>query len=396
MKRFLTAAIGAVVFLFGPTTAGAQTAPDAVWIQWEADGLPHARAIVHGAACPEMTAGGFTTTMNLRAAPVPGFPDSVCDLAIPAGIAHARVGTTNLPVIPDAPKRIVLFGDTGCRLKGDVVQACNDPVAWPFPTIAKDIAALHPDLVIHVGDYYYRETPCPVKGTDCSGSPYGDNAASWEADYFIPMAPVFAAAPIVNVRGNHEDCIRGPIGWARYLSGVAEVSCLKHEPPSYVSFSNLLLGQLDDATEVTETLIQPPVFAADMAALDAQAAQQPRRETWLLVHRPPLSYEFIHQTKTPTGNIDAMISGHLHLFGAYEFAGEPPQLIVGTGGDNLDEGSPILKQLGGVTEFRFGYAYAQHVGHGWSIEVHDVDTKLHRNCRLEARKLTCGAPLTGK
>ena len=45
MKRFLTAAIGAVVFLFGPAAAGAQTAPDAVWIQWEADGQPHARAI---------------------------------------------------------------------------------------------------------------------------------------------------------------------------------------------------------------------------------------------------------------------------------------------------------------------------------------------------------------
>jgi hypothetical protein len=395
MKRFLTAAIGAVVFLSCLAAARAQTAPDAVWIQWEADGLPHARTIVHGAACPAITVGASTVAMSLRAGPVPGFPDSVCDFAIQPLAGKVRVGSTVLPAIPSAPKRIVLFGDTGCRLKGDAVQACNDPAAWPFPTIAKDIAALHPDLVIHVGDYYYRETPCPA-GVACSGSPYGDNAASWEADYFVPMAPVFAVAPIVNVRGNHEDCVRGPIGWSRYLSGVAAVACLAHEPPAFIAFDNLLLGELDDATETTENLIGPPVFGADMAALDAHAAALvPHRETWLIVHRPPLSYLVTHETKTPAGNIDALISGHLHMFGAYDFAGEPPQLIVGTGGDNLDTGIPILKQLGGVSDFRFGYAFAQADGNGWSIDVHDVDTAIHRRCRLEARNLTCGPALTG-
>ena len=34
-------------------------------------------------------------------------------------------------------------------------------------------AAQKPDLVIHVGDYYYRETPCPAGEAKCAGSPFG-------------------------------------------------------------------------------------------------------------------------------------------------------------------------------------------------------------------------------
>ena len=77
-------------------------------------------------------------------------------------------------------KRIVVIGDTGCRLKGTFVQDCNDPVKWPFATVARLAAARHPDLVIHVGDYHYRETPCPADRAGCAGSPYGDNWAVWQ------------------------------------------------------------------------------------------------------------------------------------------------------------------------------------------------------------------------
>jgi hypothetical protein len=114
------------------------------------------------------------------------------------------------------------------------------------------------------------------------------------------------------------------------------------------------------------------------------------------VHRPPLSFEFIHQGKNaPAWPIDAFISGHIHLFGAYTFSGEAPQVIVGIGGDNLDPPLAIQKLLDGVAEDRFGYALFVHAGKGWNIEVHDTTMALHRSCRLEARKLTCGPPLTG-
>ena len=38
------------------------------------------------------------------------------------------------------PKRILLIGDTGCRIKGKQVQACNDAELWPFQVGASIVA----------------------------------------------------------------------------------------------------------------------------------------------------------------------------------------------------------------------------------------------------------------
>jgi hypothetical protein len=399
-RRLMLALASAVLAVVaGAPPAGAQTAPapTAVWVQWAADGAPHVRAIVPaGALCPSLTAGGTTTPLAVRAPALPGFDDVVCDLALPANASGARVGGVALPAIPRAPKLIALFGDTGCRLKGAEVQACNDPAAWPFPTIAQDVAAAHPDLVIHVGDYYYRETSCPA-GVDCSGSPHGDVAASWYADWFAPMAPLLAVAPVVVVRGNHEDCNRSPLGWARYLSGLATVGCVDHEPIAFATFDDLLVGEVDDATEVTENLADPPVFVADEAGVDARAATA-KRETWLVVHRPPVAYEIARAGQANFGsNLAAIISGHIHTFGAYAPAGEPPQVLVGMGGDNLAADTELkqLEPLNGLTDRRFGYALFRRNGDGWDITVYDTNRAVHRRCRLANRSISCGPALTG-
>ena len=177
--------------------------------------------------------------------------------------------------------------------------------------------------MIHVGDYYYRETACtgPV---DCAGSPHGDVAGSWIADYFLPTAPIFGVAPIINTRGNHEDCTRSPHGWARYLSGAPQPVCSPHEPVAFVAFDHLMVGQVDDATETTEMLDEPPVFLADERTVDARAVAA-HRETWLLVHRPPAHYLRLHQQDDPNGpDLALFLTGHIHVFGAYSFAGAAP------------------------------------------------------------------------
>ncbi len=392
------AAVTAAFLCAWPIAGGvnAQSTADYVWVQYEADGLPHVRAIVAGGSCPTLSVGTVATPLVMRAPPAPGFVDAVCDLVLPASARGAHVGGATLPVVPRAPTTIALFADTGCRLKGEEVQACNDPKAWPFPTIAKDVAAEHPDLVIHVGDYYYRETPCPST-VNCANSPHGDISDSWIADYFSPMAPVFAAAPIVNVRGNHEDCKRSPLGWARYLSGIAQVQCTAHEPVVFAAFDNLIVGNVDDASEVTEANPVPPVFAADEALVDARAVAA-QRETWLLAHRPPVLYEATHQDTEKTGtHIAAFISGHIHTFAAFTPPGETPQVLVGMGGDNLAPDAEVntLAVFNGIVDRRFGYAIFHRHGLGWDIIVHDVDTTVHRHCRLEARAVHCGPALTG-
>jgi hypothetical protein len=395
MLRTIAVLVAATVAACACGTAGrAQMAP-VVWVQYEADGAPHVRAIViGGGACPALTIGSASTQLAVRAPATNGFPDTVCDLPLPANAAGAHVGSFTLPAIPRAPQTIAIFGDTGCRLVDPVAQACNDPARWPFPAIVRDVAAAHPDLVIHVGDYHDRETPCPA-GVNCAHSPHGDVAGAWIADYFAPMLPLFPVAPIVNVRGNHEDCARAPLGWTRYLSGVADLTCLVHEPPAFIAFDNVLLGQVDDARELTETLPAPPVFATDEALVDAHAVRA-RRETWLLVHRPPLAYEISHHGRTAGSHIAALVSGHIHVFGAYTLDGEPAQVITGFGGDNLapDIDLKEVAPLGGVTDRHFGYALFVHDGNGWDITVHDVDTAVHRRCRLAGRTVTCGPALT--
>src|SRR5262249_35017162 len=112
---------------------------------------------------------------------------------------------------------IVMFGDTGCRINGHNLQDCNDRDAWPYAKVARNAADMQPkpDLVIHVGDYAYRENECPST-RNCAG-PWGYGYDSWKADFFEPSKPLFETAPWIMVRGNHEDCVRAGEGWFRFL-----------------------------------------------------------------------------------------------------------------------------------------------------------------------------------
>jgi Calcineurin-like phosphoesterase len=207
--------------------------------------------------CPTITInGGTPVQMNLRAAATtsipsrtvntapgiaaaaiiggaaaggPGkpalFPVSSCEYPLPSGTTSALVAGLPLPLPKANPTRIVIIGDTGCRLQTDNgTQSCNDPnpegtdTPYPFAAIAALAAAQNPDLVIHVGDYAYRDNECPAGlGFNCGGSPWGFGWDAWEVDLFVPGAPLLAAAPWIMTRGNHEQCNRAGQGWYRFL-----------------------------------------------------------------------------------------------------------------------------------------------------------------------------------
>ncbi len=88
------------------------------------------------------------------------------------------VAGRSLPLPKANPTKIVVLGDTGCRLQnGNGTQSCNDPdpngtdTPYPFAAVAALAAAQNPDLVLHVGDYAYRDNPCPAgQGYNCGGS----------------------------------------------------------------------------------------------------------------------------------------------------------------------------------------------------------------------------------
>ena len=200
-----------------------------------------ARAVTEATACPTLTInGGAPVQMNLRAAATTSlalrsvntppakpalFPVSSCEYPLPSGATRAVVAGQSLPLPKANPTKIVVIGDTGCRLQnGNGTQSCNDTdpngtdTPYPFAAVAALAAAQNPDLVLHVGDYAYRDNPCPAgQGFNCGGSPWGFGWDTWQADLFTPGAPLLAAAPWIMTRGNHEQCNRAGQGWYRFL-----------------------------------------------------------------------------------------------------------------------------------------------------------------------------------
>ena len=106
-----------------------------------------------------------------------------------------RIDGRALPLPKARLAAIAVLGDTGCRLNDARVkgsrtdhdhhergqfQDCDRQSKWPFARLSAIIAAHKPDLVIHVGDYVYRESPCPPAEAGCKGSPHGDNWQTWK------------------------------------------------------------------------------------------------------------------------------------------------------------------------------------------------------------------------
>ncbi|MGH7439332.1 MAG: metallophosphoesterase, partial [Polyangiaceae bacterium] len=158
------------------------------------------------------------------------FPVLTCETTIPLGTASAAVNAalpglsspTNLALPKTDAETIIVLGDTGCRTQYGAGgtsqwQDCYDPGSYAFGTIASVAASMHPDLVIHVGDYEYRDNECPPDQAGCAGAPWGYGWDAWQDDFFKPAAPLLAAAPWVVNRGNHESCTRAGQGWYRFL-----------------------------------------------------------------------------------------------------------------------------------------------------------------------------------
>ena len=341
-----------------------------------------------------------------------------CEAAVPAGAIAATLDGKPLPLPRPNPQRIVVFGDTGCRLlTSDPTQACNDPKAWPFPTIAAAAAAARPDLVIHVGDYEYRETACPAGYAGCSGSPYGYGWDAWNVDFFEPAAPLMAAAPWVMVRGNHENCNRAGEGWFRFLDRAPiEQSCRDLTGNFVARLGDFGLIVVDSGT-ADDPKGDPGKLITLLRSQFADIRGKIPPYAWLTTHRPLnamlttpggtstniVSNKVLQQAlgaDMPAG-VRMYVSGHIHFFQSVDFGGmRPPQLVVGTGGDNL-EGIPAASVVGADINGRkvvnsstysgFGYMVWDRDGAVWSGTLFDVDGKPIDRCRLADRLLSCGS-----
>ena len=185
-----------VAVLFGGAAhhkANAQTSFQ--WVQIGPEGTSVVRAITDN-ACPKVRFDSGKIATNVRSeinqkfdVEVPAaFPVRVCEVPVPAGSITGTLGEKALPLARPNPRRIVVIGDSGCRVEKEKIQNCKNPDEWPFARIAAAAAAARPDLVIHVGDYEYRAALCP--------------AGEEKADFFEPAQPLLEAAPWIMVQAS--------------------------------------------------------------------------------------------------------------------------------------------------------------------------------------------------
>jgi hypothetical protein len=412
--RHANSLLGIILLL----AAGSSRAADlpSPWVEFAAGGGLDVRSITApGAACPAVMADGTETPSAPRQPPDQAYPLQVCSAHVPQTVSHLTVEGLPVPVPAKRLSRVILIGDTGCRLKGNFIRDCNDPVSWPFSTIARLAAARRPDLVIHVGDYHYRETPCPADRPGCAGSPFGDTWAVWQRDFFDPAAPLLAVAPWVMVRGNHELCNRGGQGWTRLLDPhPGGAACSAMSTPYAVDIDPLHLLILDSAI-ADDAKPDPATVAAyrqQLQALFANAAPH----SWLVTHRPVWA---LTETKGVKPNatlnatlqaaiadqvppaLDMVLGGHIHDFMSFEFGPHrPAQLVTGEGGDANDpidqpvkpglivDGMP-LRHAFAMPDY--GYVLLHRTPHGWGATVYSVTDAILARCQMHDRALNCRA-----
>jgi predicted phosphodiesterase len=316
-----------------------------------------------------LNVGDKAVEMKLRFTPSAAFGESVCETKIARGVQVA-----GLPHLNDHPKRIVVFGDTGCRIKitkkKAQIQACNDPKEWSFAEIARAAAAWKPDLVIHVGDYNYRESDCPLGHKECEGSVAGDNLTSWQQDFFTPAAPLLAAAPWIFIRGNHETCDRAGAGWSHFLDVAPYETCQFGADPRAVSLGEREFLIVDSAEDTN-------------IALSLRHAKKPAKHTWLLTHRPLMTAgaenaddKTVSLPKGWNDLLSVLLVGHVHTISLNVFKdSRPPEFILGSGGSALAEIKQTDAQKAEAVETQwhdYGFTTFEDLGGGkWDLRVHD-------------------------
>jgi hypothetical protein len=349
--------------------------------------------------------------MSLRQ-PVPEHLRPVCEFEIPTAAKSATVNGQALKLPRSDPTRIVVLGDTGCRIKGKEVQDCNDPAQWPFERVAIRAASDAPHLVIHVGDFLYREDRCPDNKV-CGTTTPGDNWEAWAADFFTPAAKLLAAAPWAFSRGNHEDCKRSCKGWFYYLypgpwtAGTSR-ACEAYPPPYLITLGHFELFMLDSSAALDKPDKQQiQKYALQLASIHATNA-------WLVDHHPfwgmkageagappqPAAANMAQawEQASPQG-IALIVSGHTHLFELLSFdRNHPPQLVAGDGStmlapaipNNLDHTNvPGATIVDSSSRHEFGYSLLTKSRDGWTLRLKDPLKATLLTCQIRGNQSHC-------
>ena len=435
----------------------AAVAPFSTFVVMGPDGVRIVRAITPADRCPTLMVDGRSSRMSMRAPAQtlaqratrsdpalskPSVFDALtCEATLPRAVRSASIAGRKLPLPPALIRRIVVIGDTGCRIKAadNAYQACNDPKAYPFAKVAVAAAKWRPDLVVHVGDYLYRENPCVAEKADCVGSPWGYGLDAWRADFLTPADPLLRASAWAAVRGNHESCARAGQGWWRLidprpLQAGRDCNDAAHDDEGdYSDPYAVPLGQgaqliLFDSSNTSGGPLAPDDvrmarYRDTYAKIEALARRAPHN--MLADHHPLLAYAAITakggETKILGGNgglqsafgavnpnlapaqVDLLLSGHVHVWEALSFSSaHPAQIVAGFSGTQEDivplpsapppqpvaPGAVVAAMSSWVDGF--GFMTLTRTGPAaWRAEVRDVEGAVVNTCQIKGARLSC-------
>ena len=454
---YLKPFIGVFLAMGLSTGAVAQPQPPmASYVEMSSDNQVVVLVITRDDHCPSVVIDNQTVNMDERVQPQTiaqrptasspdlskpsEFPVRVCERFASRHVRSISLLGQALPVPKAVINRIIVIGDTGCRLKAadKAYQACNDPKAYPFARVAAQAAGFKPDLIVHVGDYLYRENPC-TDDKVCAGSPWGYGWEAWQADFFGPAQALLHAAPLALSRGNHESCARAGQGWWRFLDPrplIAHQDCniaSDDEVGDYSAPYGLDLGQgaqmiMFDSSNSSKKAIattdpQFKQYDDNYQAIDAISSKADYN--FLVDHHPLLSVSagekkgvvklsggsqslqsvFGHEGRPLVpAHIDVLLSGHVHVWEQVSFSNDlPSQFVAGFSGTEEDK-VPLPEKVTGlidpadgakISAFSswvdgFGYMTLerQTVSH-WDVKIWDLNGQVVNHCVITGKASHC-------
>lgn len=317
-------------------------------------------------------------------------------------------------------KKIVIIGDTGCRIKESKKKAqyqdCRDPKQWPYPEIAQSVLSEDPDLIVHLGDYHYREKCSPGKPCEGMSPEVGYQWLPWKLDFFEPSKSLLKAAPWLMVRGNHEDCNRAFQGFKLLLkSDDWNSECDDHEGAQVVQIGKLTLVNLDSSgipDSLDSSIELKNKWLKRLEKVNEKLEKAKSEYVWLFTHKPiyglvangngysPLNMnlrKFLDESKL-SKKIDLIFSGHVHLSQLVQASGGPLQIVVGNSGTSLDKApepptEENLQNLGikkANVLRHFGYATLERKSENETkIQFHNTKGEMIFECSLEENAQDC-------
>jgi hypothetical protein len=146
------------------------------------------------------------------------FPVTTCELAIPRDARRAVYAGRDLPLPKSDPRRIVVLGDTGCRILGPTdAQPCDDPARWPFARVAARGGGDASGPRDPRRRLPLPREPVPARVGRLPRQSVGLWMGRLERGSLRARAAALETAPWIVVRGNHEMCNRAGQGWWRFL-----------------------------------------------------------------------------------------------------------------------------------------------------------------------------------